>query len=418
MKILSISLKNVAQNPWRTLTLGSFIFVATTLLVLSSAFILTIRANAEETIISTLTGAIQVRPGSSEETDMFSLKGNWGEIAYLDEERAAEVERVLKAEEDTATYTKLVRHNTLLSLGSRKESVMVIGLEPGTEAYEKFVKLESGTHLKPNDGGQAILTPEQAENLKVAVGDKIVATSLNRDKMPVQVELTVAGIGQIELMELFSFAPVYVDLKSAQTLLGLSEQEATDIVVYLPNRGEAEAQASALAARFRKADLTESDVKLSTWKDMGGFVLSSVSIYIVMFYAGIGVLLAVIGLLIINLVSMIGMERRPEIGMLRAIGFSRSHIVVIFMGEVLLIALLFFVLGAGVGLGLGYTFSQVGLSVFEPLSYVTGKLVYLQFTFSHILPAALVIFGISFLSALFPSLTSASQNPVEILKEV
>lgn len=418
MNIYSLSFKNIFENKWRTLTLGSFIFVVSFLLVFFLSFTSTIKSNMEEAISYVLTGDLQIREASTKEEDMFTMKGDWGDLAYLKREQTDKVEQALRGDEQIVESTRLVRHAALLSKDELMEPSLIVGMEPKTSAYKKYVSLLEGRYLSNDRKGEVVLPKQQATKLGVKVGDKINAIAQTKDGQPVQVPLEVVGIGEIELFATFAFAPTYVDLATAQELIGFQAGEATDLVVYLKDRQNAEQELTALTDKLAASGLSASDVKLSTWKDMGGFVLSTVNIEIMMFYACIAILLVIIAILITNIVLMMGLERRQEVGTLRAIGFNRSRIVQIFLGEILLITAIFFAIGAACGLLVNYIFSQVGLPIFSPLSNITGKMLYLNFDVAQVVPALLVVFGIALLSALYPSLKSASLSPVEALKEV
>ncbi len=68
-------------------------------------------------------------------------------------------------------------------------------------------------------------------------------------------------------------------------------------------------------------------------------------------YLGIGLLVGIAGLAVVTLRAVV--ERRTQIGALRAIGFTRAMILRMFLLEIALIA----VLGVGIGVGLGIVFA-------------------------------------------------------------
>jgi putative ABC transport system permease protein len=68
-------------------------------------------------------------------------------------------------------------------------------------------------------------------------------------------------------------------------------------------------------------------------------------------YLGIGLLVGIAGLAVITLRAVV--ERRAQIGALRAIGFTQGMVLRMFLLEIALIA----VLGVGIGVGLGIVFA-------------------------------------------------------------
>ena len=68
-------------------------------------------------------------------------------------------------------------------------------------------------------------------------------------------------------------------------------------------------------------------------------------------YLGIGLLVGIAGLAVVTLRAVV--ERRTQIGALRAIGFTQGMVLRVFLLEIALIA----VLGVGIGMGLGIVFA-------------------------------------------------------------
>src|SRR5438046_9342713 len=70
-------------------------------------------------------------------------------------------------------------------------------------------------------------------------------------------------------------------------------------------------------------------------------------------YLGIGLLVGIAGLAVITLRAVV--ERRTQIGALRAIGFTRRMVLYVFLLEIALIE----VLGVGIGVALGIVFAYM-----------------------------------------------------------
>ena len=151
---------------------------------------------------------------------------------------------------------------------------------------------------------------------------------------------------------------------------------------------------------------------------MGGFVMSIVGFYEVWFYGFIIFLIFIISILIINLVFMMGLERRREIGTIRAIGFSQSRSVLFFMTEILSVTIFFSLMGIIVGTGLVLILGKVGISFDYPTAWLMGKKFFVKFDIRYIVSAIVIIFGFIFLASLYPSYKSTSMKPAETLKEM
>lgn len=101
-------------------------------------------------------------------------------------------------------------------------------------------------------------------------------------------------------------------------------------------------------------------------------------------------------------------ERKHEIGILRAIGFSRYQVLLIFLGKSLLMGLIAGVAGCLTGILAGVLWSGVGPGLAGPENLVTAPVVILGLLLAPVL---------AFAAGLLPSVMAASQDPAVILSE-
>lgn len=398
------------------MSLGTFVFLATFLLLFFTSFISTMQNDLNQAISNSLSGDIQLRQGGTTEGDMLSLKGKWGQMAYLDVKTAVMIETLLNENDNVESYTKRIRNDAMLSKGSTKQHSMIIGLDPNLEAYKKAFILSEGSYLNPARTNEVLLPKNYADKLGVKVGDSVDLIAATKDNQEVVVSFIVAGTGQVDRLASFSFYPVYTSLQGSQKLTGFQDGEMTDIIVYAGN-GKSAQLSKDLQAALSINGLDSNEVKVSTLKEMGGFLNSIISIYVGILYAFIGILLVIMAILIVNLIFMMGLERRSEIGTLRAIGYSRSQIVMIFLGEIIIITTIFFVIGLIVGIALILLLSQLGIPLSAPLDLVLGKVFNIQFDGSQVFLVFIIIYGFALVSSLYPSIKSASVKPAETLRE-
>lgn len=222
--------------------------------------------------------------------------------------------------------------------------------------------------------------------------------------------LTVAGIGDVELLSLFGYYAAYTDFDSARELAGYEIGEATDVIIFGQSRGET-------AAIYNEAVKELAGFSITVWEDMGQFVLNGISLYNAMFVVLILVMMLIVSILIINLVFMMGMERRQEIGTLKALGFSRGRIVSLFLAEIMTIATVFCALGLAAGSGLVLALTNVGIKVGPPLDFALGSEFFIRYDFSLVWSVAGVILLFTIAAALWPSWRSASLDPADTMVE-
>jgi len=116
------------------------------------------------------------------------------------------------------------------------------------------------------------------------------------------------------------------------------------------------------------------------------------------------------GLGILNTVMMSVHERRREIGMLKAVGAERWHVLLLFLSEGLIISLIGGAIGCILGLGGVYLIrwfvSIMGLALSIPLLISP-----------QIIAGAMVIaVGIGLIAGFYPSWKAANVPPVEALR--
>ena len=121
--------------------------------------------------------------------------------------------------------------------------------------------------------------------------------------------------------------------------------------------------------------------------------------------------------LIYNAVSISVVQRRKEIGILRAIGATRSEIIMLFLGETFVTA----IVGSALGVGVGIFFAR---SALDMVGQAVSEL-YLRTSVTEVaIPGVNLVVGFitgiaaSLVAALFPALTSTRITPISAIRSV
>jgi len=122
-------------------------------------------------------------------------------------------------------------------------------------------------------------------------------------------------------------------------------------------------------------------------------------------FLSLGLIIGIVGLGIVTLRSVY--ERRHEIGMMRAIGFKRHSVVISFLGESTFIAGSGLLIGAALGIILGWILWRDGLSDMFPEFGIP---------FKNIAVILLIALFFALVSAIAPSLKAARVIPAEALR--
>jgi putative ABC transport system permease protein len=264
-------------------------------------------------------------------------------------------------------------------LSEPKNLVMVYGID-----YKRFNALSRGFLFR---GGKAFDGPDQviaddimAQQRHLKVGDKI--TLLNRP-------FTVAGI-----VAHGKGARFFIPLKTAQEIAGVEDRVS---MYYVRSKGDTEATRAAilkLDSKNRVRSMAEYVTLMSSTSlpQLKPFVRSMV---------GLGIVISFL-VILLNMHTMV-MERTREVGILKALGFSRFDVVKMLLGETMVLTLL----GALCGILITFLTEAILREVSPGLTIlITARWV--------VAAIFLAIIG-SALGVAYPALRAASYDPVVAL---
>jgi lipoprotein-releasing system permease protein len=213
--------------------------------------------------------------------------------------------------------------------------VSILGIEPGKESailnLEGYI-IEGSARL---DAGTVVIGKRLADDLKTSLGETIRL----RSSTGIEVVLTLSGI-----YEIGSGGPdrrtAYVSIATARRLFAMP-QGVTRIEIKL-----ADLYAADLTA-LRVKGLTGLDA--TSWTKDAGQLLDALNAqaqtgYILKTFAMITIIIGVASALLLSTY-----RRRPEIGIMRAMGAPRWFVLVVFVSQGALIGLMGGLLGAGMG---------------------------------------------------------------------
>ncbi len=219
--------------------------------------------------------------------------------------------------------------------GAQVLQVSVIGLEPGKESaiLDLDGYIIAGTARL--DSGSVVLGKTLAEELKISLGQTVRIKSAGG----VEAVLTLSGIFEVGQGGADS-ATAYVSRTTARNLFAMP-QGVTRIEIKLAELYDADAVA------LRVQALTGLDA--TSWTDQGAQLLDALNAqaqvgYILKTFAMITIVIGVSSALLLSTY-----RRRPEIGIMRAMGAGRWFVLVVFVSQGALIGLMGGLIGAASG---------------------------------------------------------------------
>ena len=341
------------------------------------------------------TNLIGINPGKA--TTHGAAVGMFGSVRPLTIADATALEKV----PHVRASVPLVQGNAEVKGAGRSRRTTVYGVGPDMPEAFRF-KVASG-HFLPRDD------PDTARAYAV-LGSKL-KQELYGSASPLGERIRVGGnrfriIGVMESKgQLLGFDlddTVYLPAARALELFNRNSLMEIDIL-YAEDAPEAEVVAG--IRRVIKARHGRDDVTITTQAQMLD-VLGSVLDVLTLAVGGVGAISLVVGGVgILTIMTIAVTERTPEIGLLRALGATRTQILSLFLGEALVLG----VIGGAMGLALGMggarllAFSLPALPVHTPWFFVVA--------------AEAVAMLIGLVAGVLPARRAARLDPVEALRQ-
>lgn len=293
--------------------------------------------------------------------------------------------------------------------GQELTTIRVFGLDPDASSWllnlgqAEGRDIAAGRSLQAGDEDVVIISQGLADGMDIGVGDTVTLPSASGTT-----DFEVVGIQSGASVSLGE-EQVYVPLSAAQRLFDMPGLVTAVAAQYAPDADEEATTAAALAALgegYQGGSLESGGGAWESAFELAGVIFSLFGVLSV----------AMAGFIIFNTFRAVVVERRRDIGMLRAIGASRRTV----MGLMLTESLIQAVIGTALGLLAGYGLAVLGVRAINPAwqSFVYVPLGAPRWTlFSVLLPIGLGV-GIPLLSAWLPARSASQISPMEALRPV
>ncbi|MEZ2122522.1 MULTISPECIES: ABC transporter permease [unclassified Corynebacterium] len=258
------------------------------------------------------------------------------------------------------------------------------------------IAITEGTGNLHDEKG-VILYKDIADKFGLKVGDKLTLSTLNDSD---SIEVPLIGIHD----QLQAGGPGFISLSAASELLPVNQMDI-EMVLVDAAAGTSEAK---LGEALREAMADYLVVQVMSKEEYASSQANQVDQLLGILYGllGLAVIIAVLG--IINTLALSVTERRREIGMLRALGTQRNQIRTMIYLESVVIALFGALLGAAVGLGLGWCFTRtIGEDSLDTIVIPWGQLGLMLVTSA--------IVGV--IAAVWPGHRAAKTKPLDAISE-
>jgi lipoprotein-releasing system permease protein len=395
----TIAVKFMRQGRTQTALIMVGISVGVAVIVFITALILGLQSNI---IARTLGTQSHIRVQPPDEKNIITPSREGSVALVTEDKRAQRLRSILNWQDvrdtlDTLPEIKAVSPVVSGPAFARKgevfKSISILGIDP--PRYEKIIPISTDIvsgRFKVG-AGDAVIGKLLADDLGLRAGNKLRIESGDGRAAIV----TIAGIFEIGVRDLDARF-VYVDLKQAQSLLGLyGGINLIDLTV------QDLFAADATAARISRL----TGLKAESWMETNAQLVNalasqSLSTSIITFFVALSVAFGIASVLAISVT-----QRTREIGILRAMGIRRSQMLQVFLLQGGLLGLIGSAVGASFGYGLVMAFN-----VFGP------KLFYIELPTYLIGSATAIATVVGILAALAPAWRASRLDPVQAIRYV
>ena len=344
-----------------------------------------------------------------------SLTPYGGGQVVQDEDRLA---RDLAALPGVVSVSPEIDTRIMLSFRGRVSAPIVLGVDPDRfrDAYRIGAPRAGVYDL---EGDSIILGVDLARSLGVWVGDDVTVyspkTLAARDEIFLPLKWRVTGIfssGQRDYDAGFCVC----SLANARDLMGLEHR-----VFAIHVKTAAPGNAPVFDALCEQIRARAPSCRVVTWREADRELFNALAVEKNM-TALLLMLVTVVALFcVMNTLLVLTVQKTPEIGLLKALGFPRGKI----MGAFVVHGLVQVTAGVLVGLGLAYAIlrnlqnivdqlAHFGVQVFPKAVYGLDAIPY-RLVASDVVWVVVIVYVFGLLAALVPAFLAASKNPVEAL---
>lgn len=317
-------------------------------------------------------------------------------LRTLDDWRAIEAEMARLP--GVLAVTSVVNGAALAQRGEASRAISLIGID--LEGYDRIVALRTRivAGLARVAPGEALIGRQLAEDLGLVVGDRFVVRAGGGSAAADTFKIAgLFDLGSRDLNRRF----VYVTQTSAQSLLGIPGGMTNTYGRVADLFG-----AAALAATLR----ARTGLEVESWMDSNAQLLSalqaqSISTGLIRVFTSIVVMLGIASVLVVSVV-----QKRKEIGILRAMGATRAQMTQVFLLQGAIVGWVGSLIGVALAQGLLWAFSTFARGSDGKPLFVVGLPLDLA------LSVALLATAAGVLAAVAPARRAARLDPAQAIR--
>ncbi len=401
LSMMRMAWRNVGRNPRRTGIVVTSVAVGMAGTLISVAIFYGMMSQMVDNAIRTDLGHLQIHArGFAEDPTIDLLLKDGGQKAL----------RSLEGDPAVRAFAPRIRGEGLVTSPTASVGIRVIGVDPRREREVSMVadSVIEGDYL--GEERRALLGQGLIRRLGVEVGDKIVIAAQDLSGNMTGEAVRVGGIFRTPSAAL-DRGTLFLSIDETGRLFGLGS-DISEIVVVADSRERGPELQARLAAALP-------DLEIRRWDELRPMLNSIMAVMDFMAWGLYLTIFVAMSFGIANVLLMAIFERIREIGILLAVGLSRSRLVVMVITESILVTLVgllagfalalltLFLLGDGINLS---AFSE-GLSAFEVGNQIVPVLTQENFT----IPTGVALLT-ALLASAWPAVRAVRLRPAEAVR--
>ena len=414
MNVWKMALRNLGRNRRRTFLAVLSVFIAITLVVFMDGLISGVVDSMARNFTKNESGHVNVTTTDYRKRERFmpasaALKDADAVVAAIRSTPGLGPELV--------QVTPRIKMGVVLSSEVGNKAALAIAGDPDVEKSMLMLDraiLPGGAYL--DTPGTAIVGKKLASDLGLRVGDTLKVITEKADYGLGFKKLRISGIFSTGV-DVFDGSTFMMRLDDAQDLLGL-DHGASQVLVMLKSYTEADRAAKLISAHL--SALGMHGLSVQSWTALGD--IAALITLSNRFYFWGEIIVAFLGAFIIaNIVMMVVLERKREIGILMSMGMERARILWLFLVEGVLMGAIGSAAGVIVGTALNALLARKGLNMTKTISGAGIPLDNIIYPVVH--PASVAWFFVlgilvAVVVSFLPSRTASRMDPIDAIRSV
>ncbi|MBN2071347.1 MAG: FtsX-like permease family protein [Candidatus Krumholzibacteriota bacterium] len=278
--------------------------------------------------------------------------------------------------------------------------------------YPPVTTFETGGFYEGEELPGIVLGQELADDLRISLAEELTLVSAPADLkageiVPRLMDFRVIGFFKTGVFE-FDSRFCYIDIRDASKLYDF-ESSIRGLGIKVDDIYRAKDIDDAIQERLQSYEYGTNN-----WIDMNSSLFSYIKVEKILMFLLLALIILIAAFNLVGMLTMVIMEKRSEIGILRSMGASSRGIMSIFMVEGTIIGLAGTVLGVLLGYGICMILSAVHLDLPADIYFINTLPVVVKLADILMVSAASLV--ICFAATIYPSWEACKMPPLDAIR--